>query len=124
MGILGLRLGLRNVNDGTAHATNEDHAALGLALHQVPSDGGGEQVSAVDVDGPEFAHAVDGVVGGLEVLGESGRGDEVVDLAVLLDHAGDAVLDRPLVGDVAAMGGHLGDPRGRQIQLSAGLTVK
>lgn len=42
----------------------------------------GEQVGAVHVDGKELAEAVNGVVGGLEVLGEAGRGHEVVNLAV------------------------------------------
>lgn len=46
------RLGLRHVNDAAAHAANEDHATLGLALHEVLGDADGEQVGAVDVDGP------------------------------------------------------------------------
>lgn len=46
-----LRLGLRNINNGAAHAANEDHAALGLALHQVASNRGSKQVGAVYIDG-------------------------------------------------------------------------
>ncbi len=36
------RLGLRYVDDSTTHAANEYHASLGLALHQVASNCGGE----------------------------------------------------------------------------------
>lgn len=56
-------------------------------------DGDGEQVCTVDVDAPELADAVDGVVDGLEVLGETGGCDEVVNLAMLLDDFGDGGVD-------------------------------
>lgn len=104
-----LRLGLRDVDNGARHAANHDHAAVALALHEVAGDRGGKQVCAVDVDGPQLAHAVDGVVDGLEVLGEAGRGDEVVDLAVGGEDLGDATVDRVGVGDVGVVGRHLRD---------------
>jgi len=75
-------------------------------------DGRGEKVGAVNVDGPQLAHAVDGVVDGLKVLGEAGRGDEVVDLAVLLNDLGDAGLDRLGVGDVGVVSRDPGDAVG------------
>lgn len=105
-----LRLGLRHVDDGAAHAANEDHAALCLALHEVAGDGGGEEVGAVDVDGEQLAHAVDGVVGGVVVLGEARGRDQVVDLAVLGEDVGDAGADRVRVRHVGVVGGDLGGP--------------
>jgi hypothetical protein len=75
----------------------------------VASDGGCEEVGAVDVDSPELAHAVDGVVDGLEVLGETGGCDEVVDLAVSCNDLGDASLDGLGVGDVGVVGGDIGN---------------
>lgn len=77
------------------------------------SDRGGEKVGTVDVDGPELAHALDGVVDGLEVLGETSRCDEVVDLAVGGEDLGDAGVDGLGVRDVSVVGGNLGDARAR-----------
>lgn len=102
-------LGLGHVDDGTGHAADQDHAAVALALHEVAGDGRGEEVGTVDVDGPELAQAVDGVVDGLEVLGEAGRGDEVVDLAVGGDHLSDARLHGLGVRDVGVVCSDLGD---------------
>lgn len=73
------------------------------------SDTGSEEVSAVDVDTPELAQTVDGVVDGLKVLGETSRGDEVVDLAVGLDDLGDTGVDGLLVADVCVVSSDLGD---------------
>lgn len=101
------RLRLRHVDNGAAHAADEDHAALCLALHEVAGDGGGEEVGAVDVDGEQLAHAVDGVVGGVVVLGEAGRRDQVVDLAVLREDVGDARGHRVRVRHVGVVGRHL-----------------
>lgn len=66
-----LRLGLGDIDNGTAHAADEDHAALTLTSHQVTRDSSREQVGAVHVDSEELAHAVEGVISGLEVLGEA-----------------------------------------------------
>lgn len=78
-------------------------------------DHGGEEVGAVDVDVPELAHTVDRIVDGLEVLGEAGRGDEVVDLAVLLDDVVEAGPDRGLVRHVGVVGGDLGHAGGARV---------
>lgn len=59
----------------------------------MPGHARGKQIGAVDVDPPQLAHAVDRVGDGLKVLGEAGRGHEVVDLAVLGHDLGDAGLD-------------------------------
>lgn len=102
-------LGLGDVDDGAGHAADHDHAARALTRHEVAGDRGGEEVGAIDVDGPELAHALDGVVDGLEVLGEAGRGDEVVDLAVGGDDLGDAGFDGLGVRDIGVVGCDFGD---------------
>lgn len=84
---------MRYIHNRTTHTANKNHTALGLAFHQVAGDGGGEEVGPVDVDGEQLAHAVDGVVGRLEVLGEAGRGHEVVNLAVARQDLVDTGLD-------------------------------
>lgn len=76
----------------------------------MPGNSRRKQVGAVDVDAPQPAHAVDRVVDGLKVLGEAGRGDEVVDLAVGRHDLGDAGLDRLRVRDVGVVRRHLGQP--------------
>jgi hypothetical protein len=65
-------LGLRHVDNGATHTSDEDDATRSLALHKVTSDSGSEEVGAVDVDTPELSHTVDGVLDGVEVLGEAG----------------------------------------------------
>lgn len=103
---------LRDIYDGTRHATNQDHAARGIAIHQVLGDGGGEEVGAVDIDIPELAHAVNGVVDGLEVLREPSAGYEVVDLSVLLEDVVDAGLHGLRVGHISIVCGHLRNSHG------------
>jgi hypothetical protein len=105
-------LWLRHIDDGAGHAADEDHAPWGLAFHQVLRDGDGEQVCAVDVDAPELADAVNRVIDGLEILGEAGGGDEVVDPAVLYDDFGDGGFDGFLGGDVGVVGCYFGDSGG------------
>lgn len=87
-------MGLGNVDNGTAHTSDEDHAAGGLALHQVLGDSDGEEIGTVNVDAPQLAHAVDRVVDGVVVLGETSAGDEVVDLSMRLDDIFNTALDR------------------------------
>lgn len=48
-------LWLRDVDDRSTHAANEDHAAWALSLHQVSGNASGEEVSSVDVDCLESA---------------------------------------------------------------------
>lgn len=100
-----IRLGLGNVDDGTRHGADEDDAAVGLALHQVAGNGGGEEVGAIHIDGPELAHALNGVAHGIEVLGEAGGCDEVVDAAVNADDVGNALVDRLRIRDVGVVSG-------------------
>lgn len=73
--MMDVRLGLGNVDNGTGHGPDHDHGAGSIALHQVSGNAGSEEVGTVDVDGPKLAHTVDGVLDGLEVLGETSRGD-------------------------------------------------
>lgn len=112
-----LRLGLGNVDNGARHAADQDHAATRLAAHEMASNAGGPEVGAIDIDGPQLAHAVDGVVDGLEVLGEAGRGDEVVDLSVGLDDLIDAGLDGIWVGDVTVVSRHIGDAKAQRMSI-------
>jgi hypothetical protein len=70
--------------------------------------GSGKEVGSVDVNAPELAHAINGIVNGLVVLGEPGAGNEVVNLAVLADNVINAGLDAIRVGDISVMGSDLG----------------
>lgn len=70
----------------------------------------GEEVSAVNIDTPKFLHAVWWVCYGIEVLGEAGRCDKVVDFAVIFDNIGHDVLDRHVVGHVTVVGRDFRDP--------------
>jgi len=64
-------LGLRNVDNGTTHTADEDDTTRSLALHEVTSNSSSEEVGAVDVDTPELSYTVNGVLDGVEVLGEA-----------------------------------------------------
>jgi len=107
-GVVG-SLRLRNVDNGTAHGSDHDNAAIGLALHQVLRDADSEQPGAVNVDTPQLLHAVVRVVDGWEVLGESGRGDEVVDLAVLRNDLVKSCGHRLRLGDIGVVCGDARD---------------
>jgi hypothetical protein len=102
-----LRLG--NIDNGTGHAANHDHAAWGLARHEMTGDGCGKQIGAVNIDSPQLAHAINGVVDSLKVFGEASRGDEMVDFAMLFDNFGDAALNRFGVRNVGKVSGDGGD---------------
>ena len=104
------RLWLRHVDDGARHGADHDHGAFGLALDEVPSHFAGEKVSAVDIDAPELPHAVRWVLDGVEVFGEAGRCDQVVNLTVILDNVGDDLIDRVVVGHVTEVGRDFGNP--------------
>lgn len=101
---------LRNIDNGATHTANKDHAALGLALHQMTGDRGSKQVGAIHIDRKQLAHALNGVVGGLEVLTEAGAGHKVVNLAVLREDLGDAVVDAVGVGDIGKVSSDFGRP--------------
>lgn len=102
---MNIRLGLRNVDNGAGHGADHDHGTRSLALHQVTGNAGREKVGTVDVDGPQLAHAVNGVVNGLKVLGETSGGDEGVDLAVRLHDLGNTGVDGLGVGNVSVVSG-------------------
>jgi hypothetical protein len=103
-GVVG-SLRLWDVDNGTAHGADHDNAAIGLALHQVLCDTNGEQPGAVDVDTPQLLHAVVWVVDSWVVLGEAGRGDKVVDLAVHRDDLVEGCGHRLGLGDIGVVCG-------------------
>lgn len=73
-------------------------------------DRGSEQVGAVHVDGEQLAHALDRVVSGLEVFTETGAGHQIVNLAMLREDLGDAVVDTSRIRHVGEVGSDLGRP--------------
>jgi hypothetical protein len=105
--VRGLRLW--HVHDCTAHAANEHDATWGLALHEMLGHPDGEEVGAIDVDTPELLHAVVWVLDGVEVLGEAGGGDQMVDLAMVLDDLSKDRVDRLWVGDICVVSSDSGD---------------
>lgn len=102
-------LGLRNVDNGAGHTANHDNAARSLAFHQVLRDTRGEQVGTVHVDAPKLLDSVVGIADGVEVLSESGRGDQVVDLAVLLHDVAQHLGHRVGVRHIGVVCSHLGE---------------
>lgn len=56
-------------------------------------DRDGAQVRPVNVDGPELAHPVRRVRDGVEVLGETRRGHQVVDLGVVREDVRQPLVD-------------------------------
>lgn len=78
-------LGLRHIDDSTGHTSNHDDAAVcDIASHQVTGDTCREEVCAIDIDAPQLLYPLVWVCLCGEVLGEAGRGDQVVNLAVLV----------------------------------------
>lgn len=97
-------LWLWNVDDGAGHAAYEDHAAAcSLSCHQVFRNAGCKKVGSVDIDTPKLLHAFVRITDSVEVLGESGRGDEVVDLAVSADDVGEGRFNSCWVGNVTVV---------------------
>lgn len=103
------RLWLWDIDDSSRHATDKDHASWGLPLHQVLRNRDRKQVCPIHVHAPEFPHTFDRIVDCLEVFGEAGGCDEIVDFAVLLDNLGDGCFDRFLGGDVGVVCCDFGD---------------
>ncbi len=103
------RLRLRYIDNCSGHTPDKDHSTRRLTLDEVLRDADGEEICAVDIDAPELADPLDGVVDGLEVLGEAGGGDEVVDFAVLGDNFCDSGFDGFLRRDVGVVGSYFGD---------------
>jgi len=86
-------LRLRHIDNGSRHRANHHHRALGLPVQQVTSDFASEEVCPIDVHTPQLLHPVWRVCNGVKILGEASGGDEVVDLAMILDDIGDDGLD-------------------------------
>ena len=71
----------------------------------MPRHSRSKQKRPVHIHPPQLPHPVDAVVDRLEVLGEAGRGDEVVDpAAVGGEDLGYAAVDRGLGRDVCVVG--------------------
>lgn len=75
---------MRNVDNGTRHASDHDNASRCLPLHEVLRNCDSIQVGAINVDTPELLHTVVRVGYRIVVLSEASGCDEVVDLAVSL----------------------------------------
>jgi len=103
-------LWLWNVDDRTRHATNHDNGARSLSLQEVLCDTNGEEVCSVNVDTPQLLDTVVWVVDGVEVLGETSRGDQVVDLAVVANDILDTAVNGLRVGDIGVVSSDLWNP--------------
>jgi hypothetical protein len=53
-----------------------------------------EYQRTIDIHPPQLAYTVHRIVNGLEVLGEAGRRDQVVDFAMLIEDLRNRFLDR------------------------------
>ena len=102
-------LRLRHIDNGARHRANHNHAALCLALHQMPSNLATKEVCPVNIHAPELPEPVWWVCDSIKILGETGRCDQVVDLAVVLDNFGDRRFDRLIVRHIAEMRGDFGN---------------
>ena len=102
-------LGLRHVDNGAGHATDEDNAARRVPLHQMLRDSNGVKVRAVNVDSPKLLNAIVGVRNGIVVLGEAGRCHQVVDFAMLLNDLGKRLVDRRRARNIAEMSSNFGN---------------
>ena len=102
-------LRLRHIDNGARHRANHNHTTLRLALHQMPSDLASKEVGPVNVHAPEFPQPIWWVCDSVKVLGETGRRNQMVDLAVVLDDFGDRGFDRLVVRDITEMRRDLGD---------------
>ena len=59
----------------------------------MPRDTRREQVGPVDVDTPEFLNSVIWIFYGVEILREAGRGNQMVNLTMLLHNVGNGGID-------------------------------
>lgn len=86
-------LGLWNVHNAAAHAANAYDATGRVSAHEVLGGFHGKAVCSIDVHAPKLLHAIVWVANRIVVLCKAGRGDESVNLAVLLQHIGKSLLD-------------------------------
>lgn len=105
------RLRLRDIDHSAGHRANHDHASFCLSVHQMTGDAGCEEIGAVDVDAPKFLHTIVGIGDRVEVLGEPGRGDQVINLAVVCDNLFKRGVDRVWIRDIGVVSGDFGDSR-------------
>lgn len=75
----------------------------------MPSDLASKEVGPVNVHAPEFPQPIWWVCDSVKILGETGRRNQMVDLAVVLDDFGDRGFDRLVVRDITEMRRDLGD---------------
>ena len=61
------------------------------------------EVGAIEIHTHQFVEAVGGVCNGVEVLGEAGGGDKMVDLAVSADDLVEGASDRLGIRDITEM---------------------
>ena len=99
---------LRYVDNSTRHGTDHDNATRSLALDKVAGNASGEEVASVNIDGPALLHTLVRVIDGIEVLCETGRRDEVVDVAVLSKDFLNGLVDRVGAADVGVVSCNLG----------------
>ena len=99
-------LRLRNVDNGTRHASNHDHGPLGLSIHQVLGGLTCPEVCPIDIHTPELAHPIGRVCNGIKVLGEASRGDKMVDFAMIAENLLEARFYRLRIGYITEVGSH------------------
>ena len=109
-------LWLGHVDDRSRHATDHDHATLGLSLHEMLGDSSSEKVGAVDIDTPQLLDTVVWVADSVKVLGETSRSHEVVNLAVIANDLLDGVVNGIGVGNIGIVGCDLGDTVRRSVR--------
>lgn len=71
-----------------------------------------KQISSIHIHPPKLLHPLVRVGDGVVVLREAGRGDEVINLAVLGDDLAEGLVDRIGGCNVAVVGGDLGCAEG------------
>lgn len=67
------------------------------------------QIGSIDVDSPELLDTVKGIFDGVEVLGETSRSHQMIDLAVVCNDFGNRLVDRIRVRDIGVVGCNFGD---------------
>ncbi len=68
-----------------------------------------KQVGAVNIDSPQLAQAINGIVDGLVIFSKAGRCNKVINLAMLFDDFGDASVDGGGVRNVREVSRDFGD---------------
>ena len=103
-------LWLRHVDNGTGHASYHHNASRLVPFHKMLGHPSCKQISAVDIHPPEFFHTLVRVGNGIVVFGEACGGDQMIDLAMLLDNVGQSAGDRIWIRNIRVVCRDLGDP--------------